>query len=131
MFVCVCVYIYIYTSANAHTLHTYTYLYILCKPTYTHTNSVSTYIQRSFYPSYLLTPCTRVLLEKLNCSKLVKKFPAFYGTRRFITAFTSARHLSLSSARSIQSMPSPPTSLRSIFGLPKCQSMSEARVYVS
>jgi hypothetical protein len=25
----------------------------------------------------------------------VKKFPAFYGTRRFITAFTSARHLSL------------------------------------
>jgi len=28
--------------------------------------------------------------------QLVKKFPAFYGTRRFITAFTSARHLSLS-----------------------------------
>jgi hypothetical protein len=25
----------------------------------------------------------------------VKKFPAIYGTRRFITAFTSARHLSL------------------------------------
>jgi cation transport ATPase len=28
--------------------------------------------------------------------QLVKKFPTFYGTRRFITAFTSARHLSLS-----------------------------------
>jgi hypothetical protein len=28
--------------------------------------------------------------------QLVKKFPAFCGTRRFITAFTSARHLSLS-----------------------------------
>ena len=27
--------------------------------------------------------------------QLVKKFPAFHGTRRFITALTSARHLSL------------------------------------
>jgi len=35
-------------------------------------------------------------------------------TRRFITAFTSARHLSLSWARSIQSVPSHPTSWRSI-----------------
>jgi hypothetical protein len=35
----------------------------------------------------------------------VKKFPAFYGTRRFIIAFTSARHLSLSWATAIQSMP--------------------------
>ena len=39
-----------------------------------------------------LTPWSRVLLEKLTTSQLVKKFPAFYGTRRFITAFTSARH---------------------------------------
>ena len=45
--------------------------------------------------TYLLTPCNRVLLEKLTGSQPVKKFPAFYGTRRFITAFTSARHLSL------------------------------------
>ena len=44
----------------------------------------------------LLIPWSRVLLEKLAGSQLVKKFPAFYGTRRFITAFTSARHLSLS-----------------------------------
>ena len=43
------------------------------------------------------------LFEKLNGFKLVKKFPAFCGTRRFITAFTSARHLSLSWASSIQS----------------------------
>ena len=41
--------------------------------------------------SYLLTPCSSILLEKLTGSQLVKKFPAFYGTRRFITAFTSAR----------------------------------------
>jgi hypothetical protein len=28
-------------------------------------------------------------------SQLVKKLPEFYGNRKFITAFTSARHLSL------------------------------------
>ena len=43
----------------------------------------------------LLTPFSRSLLEKLTVSQLVKKFPAFYGTRRSITAFTVARHLSL------------------------------------
>jgi hypothetical protein len=46
--------------------------------------------------TYLLTPWSRVLLEKLPGFQLVKKFPAFYGTRKFITAFTSASHLSLS-----------------------------------
>ena len=63
---------------------------------------------------YLLTPWSRVLLEKLTGLQLVKKFPAFYGARRFITAFTSARHLSLSWASSIQSIPPHPTSWRSI-----------------
>ena len=46
--------------------------------------------------------------------QLVKKFPAFYETRRFITAFASARHMSLSSAGSFQSIPPQPTSWRSI-----------------
>ena len=64
--------------------------------------------------TYLLNPWSRVLLEKLNGFRLVKKFPAFYGTRMFITAFTSARHLSLSCDRSIQSTPSHHTSWRSI-----------------
>jgi hypothetical protein len=41
---------------------------------------------------YLFIPWSRVLLEKLGGFQLVKKFPAFYGTRRFITNFTSARH---------------------------------------
>ena len=44
---------------------------------------------------YLLIPWSRVL-EKLTGSQMVRKFPTFYGTPRFITAFTSARHLSLS-----------------------------------
>ena len=48
----------------------------------------------------LLTSWSRVLREKLTGSQLAKKFPALHGTRRFITAFTSARHLSLSCASS-------------------------------
>ena len=51
--------------------------------------------------TYLLTPWYRVLLEKLTGLKLVKKFSAFYGTRMFITALTSVRHLSLSWASPI------------------------------
>ena len=43
-----------------------------------------------------LTPHSTVHLQKLTVLQLLKKFPAFCGTRRFITAFTSARHPSLS-----------------------------------
>ena len=64
--------------------------------------------------TYLLTPWCRVLLEKLTGLQLVKKFPAFYGTRKFITALTSVRHLSLSCASPIQSTYPHPTSWRSI-----------------
>jgi hypothetical protein len=68
---------------------------------------------------YLLTylrtySCYRVLLEKLTGLQLVKKFPAFYGTRRYSTALTSVHHLSLPCASSIQSIPPHPTSWRSI-----------------
>ena len=63
---------------------------------------------------YLFTPWSRILLEKLTGSQLVKKFPAFYGTQRFSTAFTNARHLSLSWTSSIQSIPPHPSSWRSI-----------------
>ena len=45
--------------------------------------------------TYLLTPWCRVLLEKLTGLQLVKKFPAFHGNRRFITALTSVCHLSI------------------------------------
>ena len=68
------------------------------------------YCNTTYLLTYLLTPYSRVLLEKLTGFQLVKKFPAFYGTRRFITALTSARHLSLSCASSIQSTPPYPTS---------------------
>ena len=64
--------------------------------------------------TYLPTPWCRVLLEQLTGLQLVKKYPAFHGTRRFITALTSVRHLSLSWASPIQSIYLHPTSWRSI-----------------
>ena len=64
--------------------------------------------------TYLLTPWCRVLLGQLTGLQLVKKFPAFHGTRRFITALTSVRHLSLSWATPIQSIYPHPTSWISI-----------------
>jgi len=56
------------------------------------------------YRAWILTPWCRVLLEQLTGLQLVKKFPAFHGTRRFITALTSVRHLSPSWASPIQSI---------------------------
>ena len=61
----------------------------------------------TYLHTYLLTPWSTFLSEKQTGLQLVKKFPAFYGTRKFITAFTSARHMSLSWARSTQSMAHP------------------------
>ena len=63
----------------------------------------------SYLLTYLLTPWCRVLLEKLPGLQLVKEFPAFHGTRRFITALTSVRHLSLSWASPNQSIYPHPT----------------------
>ena len=56
----------------------YTVCVCVCVCIHTHTHT------------HILTPWSRALLEKLIGVQLVKKFPAFYGTRRFITAFTSA-----------------------------------------
>ena len=64
---------------------------------------------------YLHTPWCRVLLEKLTGLQLVKKFPGFHRSRRFITALTSVRHLSLSWASPIQSIYPHPTSWTSVF----------------
>ena len=51
-----------------------------CHPRCAHRTSILT---------YLLTPRCRVLPEQLTGLQPVKKFPAFHGTRRFITALTS------------------------------------------
>jgi hypothetical protein len=64
--------------------------------------------------SVLLTPWSKVLFVKLTVTQLVKKFPTFYDTRKFITLFTTAHHWSLSQATCIQTTTSQPISLRSI-----------------
>ena len=103
-------------------------------------NSVHEYC----YKVYLLTPWSRVLLEKLTGSAASQEIPRIFGTRMFITVPTSARHLSLSWAKSIQSQQPPPTSWRSILilssyphlGLPSCpfpqvSHLNQARQYVT
>jgi len=86
--------------------------------------------------TYVPTSWSRVLLEKLTGSQLVKKFPAFYGTRRFITAFTSGLHLLLSCGNSIKPILPHPTSWRSSQSYPSIYScvsqvVSFAPVYAS
>jgi len=84
-------------------LPTYLITYILTYlPNYLHTYLL-TYIP-TYLPNYLHT---YLLTSWRRRSQLVKKFPTFYGNRRFVTTFISARHLTLSWARSIQSMPPP------------------------
>ena len=55
-----------------------------------------------------LTPWSKVLLVTLTFPQLAKKFPAFYGTQRFIM------HLPLPSVRQIQSTPSHPNIILSV-----------------
>ena len=46
--------------------------------------------------TYLLPPWSRVLLQKLTGSAASQEIPRIFGTRGFLTLFTSARQLSLS-----------------------------------
>jgi hypothetical protein len=39
-------------------------------------------------PHMILDSWSTILFEKLTVAQMVKKFPAFYGTQRFITVFT-------------------------------------------
>jgi len=50
-------------------------------------------------PKNILTSWSTILHENLTGSQLVKKFTEFYGTRKFMTAFASARHMSLSTLK--------------------------------
>ena len=88
IYICVCVFSVSYPILKAHE----PYFIVICG------------LSRSYLLTYLLTPWCRILLQKLTGLQLVKKFPAFHGTLRFITALTSFRHLSLSWASPIQSI---------------------------
>ena len=78
--------------------------------------SLKTDLSEDFYycSRYFFIVLCRVLLEKLAGLQLVKKFPAFHGTRRFITALTSFRQLALSWASPIQSIYPHSTTWRAI-----------------
>jgi hypothetical protein len=56
-----------------------------------HKNSYGVEWMRIYLNSWSIT-----LLEKLTIPQLVKKFPEFYGTRKFIAALTRTHHLTLS-----------------------------------
>ena len=59
-----------------------------------------------------LIPWSGALLEKLTVPQLVEKFPEFSEIRTFIFVLTGAHHVSLTRARSVQSVMSQPISLR-------------------
>ena len=99
---------YLFTYLLTHLLTCFLTYLLIYSLTYLLTSYLLTHLLTyllAYSLTYLLTPWCRVLLEKLTGSQLVKKYPALYGTRRFITALTSAHHLSLSWASSIESMP--------------------------
>jgi hypothetical protein len=62
------------------------------------TNSIFTFYSNNYETrrkrckKVILAVLERALLEKLIVTHLVKKFPAFYRTRRFNTVFTRTRH---------------------------------------
>jgi hypothetical protein len=72
------------------------------------------YLNLLFTTMFSIHSWSWALLGKPPIVQLLKNFPAFYGTRRFIIVFTRALHWSLFWARSIQPTPSHPVSLRSI-----------------
>ena len=73
------VYIYIFIQAGS----AHSYFHIRC-------------LFRSYLLTYLLTPWSTVLLEKLTDSAASQEIPRIFGTRKFLTVPTSAHHLSLS-----------------------------------
>jgi len=52
-----------------------------------------------------LTPWSTALFQKPRVTQLVKKYPAFYEARRFMTVLITARQSNLSQVSSIQSTP--------------------------
>ena len=72
-------------------------LFIVTACFYTYFKNCSSFTRKlkDWHASSINTPWSRVLLEKLIGLHPVKKFPTFYGTRRYITTFTSACHLLL------------------------------------
>ena len=82
----------------------------LCKAV---SNNIKIYILTYLLTYFLTYSMVQSPHWEANRFSASPEIPAFYGTWRLITAFTSVRHLSLSWARSIHSMVLYPTSWRS------------------
>ena len=74
-------------SVDDGVIHVYMYVRYVCICIYTHTY---VYTHKTYIYIYA-TPWSRVHLQKLRRLQLFTKFPAFYGTRKFVTVFTSDR----------------------------------------
>ena len=82
----------------------------------------------NYLHTYLLTCLHTYLLHGaesfMRSFQLVKKFPTFYGTRRFSTAITSTRHLSLPLANFLAAAVSEPALHRLLtFQVPNLMSL--------
>jgi hypothetical protein len=94
-------------------------------------------IKLCFHFSYLfswfsyITPRNWALLEKSPVTQLLKSFPIFYGTRKFITEFTRTLHLSIFLSRQIQPILPFPTSIRSILTSFTCMNTFQPRRYTA
>ena len=84
------------------------------KHTHTKDRKLKSVIIMSYNNNNNYTSWSIVILNKLTGFKLVTNFPVFYWILKFITGFTSGRHLPLCRATLIQSILSYPTSWRSI-----------------
>ena len=80
-------------SPNSHTLGAVNKFKTSSSSNYSSEAKLTFY---TFLLTYLLTPWSRVLLQKLKGSAASQEIPCIFGTRKFITVVTSARHLSLS-----------------------------------
>jgi len=85
-----------HTTVQAPKLLLYPYVVcIRCDELYkawTHRSGVYIDILCTYLLTYLLTPWCRKLFEKLIITQLVENALLSYGTRRFVTVFTKARH---------------------------------------
>ena len=95
-------YVLTYTLTYIHLLTYYLVTYLI---TYLHTYLLAHLLFLTYSLTHSLTHSMEQSPWEGNRSQLFELFPTFCGTWRFITAFTSVHHLSLSRVRSIQSMP--------------------------
>ena len=109
-------------SASLHPCSVIFFVCMLLLPRRSNGRSLRTFrkavlFRKSGRITYLLTyllHAAESFLRSWLVLQLIKKFPAFYGTPKFIAVLTSAHHLSLSLANSIQSPQPLPTSSRSV-----------------